>query len=854
MSCFSCNQKFKDNTLLLAHIREFHGDEDAFRCNDDSCTRSFSVYRSFARHRKLHHQLPSMSTSRNAHIVNSENNFDSVETIYESTYDAKSSHSTASNTTNNIPEFEYECSDDDEDPIPVPLKSRMRKRDSDRNPLFPDIEIDGTNIDHIRDEVFYFIAKLYDLISVPRNKVNEIINYFSYLVKIIFDNVKGEIDAALKATDNLSDVSLKITEIMGESLSILKEMKTESLRFKHFENLGTFVPPQSVVVGERREFTQCEDTSIYKMIPIKTEFIQIRNVLTKVFEFENVLDETVQYVESLKSSSYIVKNFVQGSLWKDNQKSFGDKLTLPISVYYDDYEPNNPLGSHKGVNKLGAVYFTIPCFPENLRSKLENTFLFAIFNTLDRTAVGNEMIFSKVIEELQYLAVEGITVTRPSGPVKIYFSLGPMLGDNLGLNSMQGYQENFSCNFYCRFCLTNHKDINKIFHERDCELRTEENYNEQVKMEQPSLTGIKEECVFHKISGYHVVKNPTLDVPHDLPEGVHRNDVPKFLNYFILNKKYFSLNELNAIIRGFLYDPNESNKPVEITAHQLKNNCIIMSASEMLCLVKNLPLMIGHLIPPGDEVWELFLSLKKITEIAVSDKFEVSTPDALEVEIEDYLMTHSDLFPNNFKPKHHFLIHYPNTMKVVGPLWNLSCMRGEQKNQEGKQAARSANSRKNIAHTVALRHQLRLNYRLLSARHKYSEFSISSSGHQELFDFPLYIYPDYCATNVIKRVNWIKRQHLTIKSKTIIVTPAETGPVFYEVHGCYVDTDQIVTIITKNLLAVHYDEHYDSFKIIDDGDWRWHALQLDNITSGHAEITYKVRLKNGFFYIPKKWI
>lgn len=60
-------------------------------------------------------------------------------------------------------------------------------------------------------------------------------------------------------------------------------------------------------------------------------------------------------MEYLNSEPNIMSNFIQGQLWKDLSAKFGDKITMPLFLYFDDYENHNPLGSHKGIAKCGAV-------------------------------------------------------------------------------------------------------------------------------------------------------------------------------------------------------------------------------------------------------------------------------------------------------------------------------------------------------------------------------------------------------------------------------------------------------------------------------------------------------------------
>ncbi len=51
-----------------------------------------------------------------------------------------------------------------------------------------------------------------------------------------------------------------------------------------------------------------------------------------------------------------ITHFLQGNLWRKMKDLHGDKLVLPLAVDFDDYEPNNALGSHAGDQSLGALY------------------------------------------------------------------------------------------------------------------------------------------------------------------------------------------------------------------------------------------------------------------------------------------------------------------------------------------------------------------------------------------------------------------------------------------------------------------------------------------------------------------
>lgn len=88
------------------------------------------------------------------------------------------------------------------------------------------------------------------------------------------------------------------------------------------------------------------NTVIYKTIPVFVQFIPISKVLIAYFELPGIFSRTLNYIKELADNTNKIKyNFMQGSLWENKKVSF-DKIVFPVAIYYDDYESNNPLGSH----------------------------------------------------------------------------------------------------------------------------------------------------------------------------------------------------------------------------------------------------------------------------------------------------------------------------------------------------------------------------------------------------------------------------------------------------------------------------------------------------------------------------
>lgn len=100
---------------------------------------------------------------------------------------------------------------------------------------------------------------------------------------------------------------------------------------------------------------------------------------------------------------------MQGEVWKNLCQNDGNKLYLPINLHFDDYEPDNVLGSHYTAHSLGALYANLACLPTEDQSSSSNMFLCCIFETTHRKAFGNEATFQPVIDNLASWEEEGLT-------------------------------------------------------------------------------------------------------------------------------------------------------------------------------------------------------------------------------------------------------------------------------------------------------------------------------------------------------------------------------------------------------------------------------------------------------------
>lgn len=93
--------------------------------------------------------------------------------------------------------------------------------------------------------------------------------------------------------------------------------------------------------------------------------------------------------------------------------------------------------------------------------------------------------------------------------------------------------------------------------------------------------------------------------------------------------------------------------------------CIyVYAAAQMWTLARNLPVMIGDLIPEGDTYWETFLTLLDILDICMAQVVSDDMAAHLNLLIRHHHEAYRDIYPETpLLPKQHYMVHYPDWMK-----------------------------------------------------------------------------------------------------------------------------------------------------------------------------------------------
>ncbi|KAE8750531.1 hypothetical protein FOCC_FOCC002825 [Frankliniella occidentalis] len=798
--CPVCCAECESTRLLKNHLSKEHAFDfmSEIKCNR-GCYRTFPGWKSFQRH--------ILSCELTTEVVQEHVEIDPVHNEIESCNTDEFVEEYSQDIPYDISTF-FECS--------VFSESEALLTESSDNfcDFLKDFKCKST------ENAMIFTGKLYSNPDLTRSHVQSVVDSTTQLLSSNVELVSNAISSILTEFS----VSEVCKSQVQSCLDLLKKpfvgVHSEYLRMRHLTEHGYFIPPEKFVVGR--------DPNKLSKNKLTAEFIPFRKVLKCFFELPNVLTSVKNHIEVLheESTQNIISNFIQAELWKEKLKYFGDKFVLPLFVYFDELETGNPLGSHAGIFKIGAVYIWCPCLPPEYLSLLENYLLAQLCHGDDRKvdnqcfeATNNRVLFMKIVAELNYLSSHGISVQTEQGPEQLYFCLALILGDNQGMNGILGFVEGFTANYFCRICKM-HKSVSSSCALEDKSLfRTVDNYHSDVLVNNSNLTGVKENSVWNLVQLFHATHNFVLDWAHDILEGgcaVH--DLTEILYNFVFLEKLFTIEQLTTRIVDFDYGPSTNNPPA-ISENDLKEGHIRMSASEMLTFVRVLGAMIGDLIPEGNNHWQLYLYLVDIVNIVSCTDLQIETVNYLEYLVQQHHILYVQLFGPTLKPKHHNMLHYGTVIRLCGPLVGLWSMRPEARHRLLKRSSNVIASRVDILLSLAIKNQLAFAYRIMSREGFHKRFIISQSSTfmkpSEFDSIDASLLPsgfDMCAVlNSVKNNGTLYKKNVCL----VIDTDFAGHPVFGLVDNILMNSEENVCFVVTVLQTENFNRHLHCYAVSD---------------------------------------
>ena len=218
--------------------------------------------------------------------------------------------------------------------------------------------------------------------------------------------------------------------------------------------------------------------------------------------------------------------------------------------------------------------------------------------------------------------------------------------------------------------------------------------------------GMKFASCLLELEYYHLATNYSVDIMHDILEGVAPFEVALLLNFCITSKKLFTLDDLNTAISLFRYGPVLApSKPSAISSAKLKIDSLGQKAHQMLIILYTQPLMIADRISENDPHWNLFLTLLYICNLVFSSVISSGHVSYLRDLIAVHHKTFKLLYPEkNLKYKHHRMVHYTLIIMKSGPLLSMCVICNEAKHKYFKRLAHIVCNFQNIRLTPSTRH------------------------------------------------------------------------------------------------------------------------------------------------------
>ncbi|KAJ8364594.1 hypothetical protein SKAU_G00134250, partial [Synaphobranchus kaupii] len=512
--------------------------------------------------------------------------------------------------------------------------------------------------------------------GVGETTINSLVNSMEELVDDIHNQAKESVKDCLSLQEPIkSDIECKIDKCFEKMVNPFGVLNSESKRRQYFAEKWGRVDPVEYVLGTRFDTLRNQTTGAYDQVVVTDKFVYIPILETLQFIYKH--PNIKEMMQTHSSSRENLNDLCDGDFFKSHALFSKQKHAIQIQLFYDDFETANPLGSKRGIHKLGAIYFTLQNFSPKYNSCLLNIHLVALFHAQDIKTYGFSKILDPVVQDIKILERDGIRIPLYDQPV--YGTIVQVTGDNLGLHCLFGFVESFSARYCCRFCLAEKEDFQTEFSEDSSKIvmRTQALHAEHCqKMETnpslPYVMGVKRSCILNSLQYFNTCENFSVDIMHDILEGVVQYEMKLLIRHLIDN--YTTSEEIDRRIKSFNYGYMEqNNKPPAVKLGEDSNhlglNPGVKSTIQSWCLLRNLPLIFGDLVCPDDQHWYLLLLLLQIVNIVFSPMLSKGITIYLKHLIAEHHRLFKHLFPKKkLLPKHHFMVHYPTCILKIGPL------------------------------------------------------------------------------------------------------------------------------------------------------------------------------------------
>ena len=620
-------------------------------------------------------------------------------------------------------------------------------------------------------------------------------------------DIQMNIDDKKKITDAITNAS-PLNDILSQlsSQSSLEKYASESMEY---------VAPLEIVLGNHGR-----QSHTYQYVPI------LRTLKT-LLGHEDVF---TQVMNDHSSENNELLDICDGSAFKENGLFSTEQHALQLILYLDDFNVVNPLGNKTKEYKLCAFYMVLGNLHSKYRSKLNMIQLVLLCKTKHIKQYGMPAILEPLIRDLITLEDIGLTIVKDDGQHIFRGSISVVIGDNLASHSIGGFMESFTTSRFCRYCPMTRNNLQNLPIDVDqmrmVQLRTCRDYDTLVSRVEhhaafTKIYGIKARSCLNQLSFFHVVNGLPPDLGNDIFEGV-ANEVLACVIVYCVSEGYYSLDILNSRVQEYEYKHHDKqNRPGPISG-TLNNFKLKQTFSEMWCLVRLFPLIIGELVPRDDPKWNVYLTLLSANEMICAPSFRRGHVSALDDILQEFFLAFAREFPDKT-----WKSHYPSMILKYGPLIHTWTLRFEAKHSYFKSLFSLIKCHKNIALTLATRHQYQQ-----ALIHKKSVYLQGSNSLEVLKGKEVAIHMlELAEQHVLRPVMqntgrlfvWracgVRYNSSTTFASGTCVIVGKNGDLFKfkQIKICFIIAE-VPYICVRDLETLHFDSHFNCYVVEESAD------------------------------------
>lgn len=359
-----------------------------------------------------------------------------------------------------------------------------------------------------------------------------------------FDKFINTLPQASLDTAETRSQRLVFDQTLSEVSNPFHRMDTEFKRMNDYVQQG-LIMPTTYPLGQRSETQKDGSTAL---VNATAQYVSIVDTLT------THVSHPRRNTPHFRPSRQDISSYADAELFKGSEFFRENPEALRLSLYHDDIEIANPLGSKAGVHKLTMFYMSV--HDSTSPSDLQSIHLVAVCYASDLKEYGYDKVMKPFIADLENLN-NGVHVVSNEKVTVLRARLVQLIGDNLAANQILGMVASFQANHYCRFCvMPSWQTKSALFHDPAL-YRTSTMHKEHLTLlaqdqSSTSQTGVKAPAALDCVSYFSAYEASVPDTMHDLLEGVGKREL-RLILLALIQAKVFTLSYLNKRIVEFNY-------------------------------------------------------------------------------------------------------------------------------------------------------------------------------------------------------------------------------------------------------------------------------------------------------------